>query len=575
MTTNHKKSGSKSMTATIPEIEIINTDILVIGGGSAGCMAAIAASDAAPNLDITILEKANIRRSGTLATGMDALNIVAVPGLSTPEEYVKGTDLDHLRGVIDEDLHYVLAEKSFATLKKLEGWGIEFEKDHTGKYVASPTFYGPYPGNFTILMEGLDLKLVLSREVAKRGITVHNHTLTTSLLSDNISVFGSCGFNIRNGKFIVCSAKAVIMATGGCGRFGMPSSGYMYGTFDFPGNAGDGYSMAYRAGAQLRNFEYVQHFVEVKKLNVPLGKGYDSEAETKMINERGEEIEWRDGSDKDEIKLLLSGESVYERFSHLPEEDIQRIEEIWFNSERKHSIISYFRERKIDIRKNDIEYGFEDISLCSGHGSSGIKVDTETATTLKGLYAAGDVACVPVQYLSGAFVYGEIAGQSAAKHADQCHTWKIDHELIQNQADKMFAQLNRSDGITPKDFELKIRNMISEYLAPPRNAEKLKTALKFIEKFKKEDLDKLKVEDLHELGKAVEARFILDCAEMTARSAIKRQETRWGKSDYRSDFPERDDKSWLKFVDLKMDQKTGEMIIFASPVKRRKGKEQK
>jgi succinate dehydrogenase/fumarate reductase flavoprotein subunit len=563
------------MTVKKPEIETIKTDILVIGGGSAGCMAAIAASDAAPDLDITILEKANIRRSGTLATGMDALNIVAVPGISTPEEYVKGADLDHLRGIIEEDLHYVLAEKSFAMLKKLEQWGVEFEKDDTGQYVGTPTFYGPYPGNFTIPMAGLDLKLILSREVAKRRITVLNHTITTSLLSDNNSVYGSCGFNIRNGKFIVCSAKAVIMAAGGCGRFGMPSSGYMYGTFDFPGNAGDGYSMAYRAGAQLRNFEYVQHFAEIKKLNVPLGKGYDSECETKMINDRGEEIEFHDGSDENEVKLLISGESVYERFSHLPEEDIKKIEEIWFNSERKHSIISFFRERKIDIRKDDIEYGFEDISLCSGHGSSGIKVDTETATSLKGLYAAGDVACVPVQYLSGAFVYGEIAGQSAAKYAEKCNTREIDHELIQKQADKIFAQLDRSDGIKPKDFELKLRNMITEYLAPPRNAEKLETALKWIKKFRNEDVENLKVEDLHELGKAVEARFILDCAEMTARSALKRKETRWGKSDYRSDFPERDDENWLKFVDLKMDQKTGEMIIFTSPIKRRKSRESK
>ena len=106
-----------------PEIEIIETDVLIIGGGSAGCMAAIAAHDEAPDLNITILEKAHTRRSGTLATGMDALNVVAVPGLSTPEDYVKGIDLDHTHGVIDEDLHYVLAEKSYAMLKKLEAWG--------------------------------------------------------------------------------------------------------------------------------------------------------------------------------------------------------------------------------------------------------------------------------------------------------------------------------------------------------------------------------------------------------------------------------------------------------------------
>ena len=536
-------------------------------------MAAIAARDAAPDLDISILEKANIRRSGTLATGMDAMNIVAVPGISTPDEYVNGVDLDHLRGVIDEDLHYVLAERSFGILKKLEGWGIEFSKDHTGNYAALATFYGPYPGNFTILMEGLDLKLILAREVAKRGIAVYNHTLTTSLLADGTCVSGACGLNTRSGEFFVFNAKAVIMTAGGCGRFGIPSSGYMYGTFDFPGNAGDGYSMAYRAGAELRNFEYVQNFVEVKKLNVPLGKGYDEEAETIMLNERGEEIEWRDGWDEDEVKLLLSGESVYERFSHLPENEIQGIENIWFNSERQHPIISYFRERNIDIRKDDIEYGYEDISLCSGHGSSGIKVDTETATSIQGLYAAGDVACVPVQYLSGAFVYGEVAGQEAVKFAENAQDRDVDQDFAQKHADNIFAQLDRPAGIKPKEFEQELRTVITKYLAPPRTAEKLEEGLEAIRTFRKRDIDKLVAEDLHELGKAVEARCILDCAEMTARSALIRQETRWGKSDYRSDFPERDDKNWLKFVDLKMDQKTGEMNIFTSPVKRRKGKE--
>ena len=559
-----------------PEIEIIETDVLIIGGGSAGCMAAIAAHDEAPDLNITILEKAHTRRSGTLATGMDALNVVAVPGLSTPEDYVKGIDLDHTHGVIDEDLHYVLAEKSYAMLKKLEAWGVGFEKDDTGQYVGTPVFYGSYPGDkFTIPMAGLDLKLILSREVAKRKITVLNHTIVTSLLSDSKKVYGACGFNIRTGKFSACSAKAVILSSGGCGRFGMPSSGYMYGTFDFPGNAGDGYSMAYRAGARMRNFEYVQHVAETKRLNVPLGKEYDTEFDTIMVNEMGEDVTVHEGSDDDNVQALLSGQTMYEKFSHLPEEAIKQIEEIWFASERKHPIISFFRERKMDIRKDPVEVGFEEIALCSGHGSTGIKVDTDTSTTVKGLYACGDVACVPNQYLTGAFVYGEIAGQSAVQHAKKSNTKKIDQETIQKQAERILAQAERVDGIKPNDFELKVRTIITEYLTPPRSTEKLKTALQWIKRFREEDVDCLKVEDWHELSKAVEVRFILDCAEMTARSSLKRNETRWGVSDYRSDFPERDDANWMKFVDLEVDHKTGEMVVSTSPVKDRENTEVK
>ena len=415
------------------EIDIIETDVLIIGGGSAGCMAAIAAHDDAPDLNITIFEKAHMRRSGTLATGMDALNVVAVPGLSTPEDYVKGVDIDHTHGVIDEDLHYVLAEKSFAMLKKLEAWGVGFEKDDTGQYVGTPVFYGDCPGDkFTIPMAGIDLKLILSKNVSKRKIKVLNHTITTSLLADSEKVYGACGFNLRTGKFIACSAKSVVLASGGCGRFGIPSSGYMYGTFDFPGNAGDGYSMAYQAGARMRNFEYVQHFAETKKLNVPMGKEYDTELDTIFVNEAGEDVNVHEGSDEDNIRALLSGQTMYEKFSHLPEEAIRQIEEIWFASERKHSIISFFRERNMDIRKDPVEVGFEKIALCSGHGSAGIKVGIDTATTVKGLFACGDVACVPNQYLTGAFVFGEIAGTSAVQHAKLGPAKKLDRETIQN-----------------------------------------------------------------------------------------------------------------------------------------------
>jgi len=139
----------------------------------------------------------------------------------------------------------------------------------------------------------------------------------------------------------------------------------------------------------------------------------------------------------------------------------------------------------------------------------------------------------------------------------------------------IFDQIERADGIKPNDFEMKLRKIITEYLTPPRSAKKLQTALKWIKRFREEDVDCLKVEDLHELSKAVEVRFILDCAEMTTRASLKRNESRWGLSDYRIDFPERDDENWLKFVDVEIDQNTGEMVLSTSPVKKRDSREAK
>ncbi len=151
-----------------------------------------------------------------------------------------------------------------------------------------------------------------------------------------------------------------------------------------------------------------------------MGKEYDTDLDTPVVNEMGEAVNVHEGSDEGNVKALLSGQNMYENFTHLPEEAIKKIEEIWFASERKHPIISFFRERKMDIRKDPVEVGFEEIALCSGHGSAGIKVGTSAATTIKGLFACGDVASVPSQYLTGAFVYGEIAGQSAVTYAKDC-----------------------------------------------------------------------------------------------------------------------------------------------------------
>jgi len=548
-------------------MKILKTDVLIIGGGSAGCLAAIAAKDADPGLDVTIFEKANIKRSGSLATGMDALNIVAVPGISTPEEYVEDVGRSLLHGVIDEELQYLLAERSFAMLKKLEQWGIAFEKDDEGQYVVKDLFSAG--GKFTVPMDGWNLKPILAREVTSRKIKVLNHTMATSVISDFKRVHGATGLNVRTGEFIACSAKATILTSGGCSRFGLPTSQYLFGTFDFPGNAGDGYAMAYRAGADLAGFEYVQYWTEVKELNTPLGKYYLDKLGVKDIDASGKEIV--DSDDPEYlVRLLLSGGGpVYERFSHLPEETLKKIEQIIFSSERKLPILSFFKERGLDIRRDLIEYDFEDFCLCGGHGASGVKIDSNAMTSLQGLYAAGDVAYVPWQMLTGAFVFGDIAGQSAANYAKTCGGSETNWDFVRKEEKKVFSPMNRSHGIKPSIFEFKLRRVITQYLAPPRNEAKLKTALRWIKRFKTEDINQLKADDWHELGRAIEAEFILDCAEMNARSALERKETRWDVHDYRSDYPERDDKNWLKHVLIRIDPKTWEMTILTNPVKRK------
>lgn len=554
-------------------MEILKTDVLIIGGGAAGCLAAIAVKDADPSLDVTIFEKAHIKRSGSLATGMDALNVVAVPGISTPEEYVKGKAKHRLKGIVDEELHYLLAEKSFAMLKKLEQWGIEFEKDDKGQYAVKNKF--SRMGKFLVPMYGWNLKPILAREVTSRKTRVLNHTMATSLISDFETVHGATGLNVRTGEFTACSAKATILTSGGCSRFGLPSSGYLFGTFDFPGNAGDGYAIAYRAGATLAGFEYVQAWIDAKDLETPLGKYYLDRLGVKYLDASGNEIPNSDPSidpiDPPEFKvqfLLSGGGPLYEKFSHLREETIKKIEQTIFSSERRIPILSFFKERGLDIRRDPIEYDTIAVNLCGGHGMSGVKIDSNARTSLQGLYAAGDVAYVPWQLLTGALVFGDIAGQSAANYVKTCGSPEINWDLVHKEEKRVFSFMNKSHGIKPSMFEFKLRRVITQYLAPPRSEVKLMTGLRWIRRFRTEDIQRLKADDWHELGRAIETEFILDCAEMNARSALERKETRWGLNDYRFDFPERDDKNWLKHVLVKIDPEEGEMTILTSPVKR-------
>ncbi|NIR86405.1 fumarate reductase/succinate dehydrogenase flavoprotein subunit, partial [Candidatus Bathyarchaeota archaeon] len=232
---------------------------------------------------------------------------------------------------------------------------------------------------------------------------------------------------------------------------------------------GDGYAMAYRAGAALAGFEYVQYWTEVKELNTPLGKYYLDKLGVKDLDASGNEIP--DSDDPEYlVRLLLSGGGpVYEKFSHLPEETLKKIEQIIFSSERKLPILSFFKERGLDIRRDLIEYDFEDFCLCGGHGASGVKIDSNAKTSLQGLYAAGDVAYVPWQMLTGAFVFGDIAGQSAANYAKTCGVPEINWDFVHKEEKRVFSPMNRSHGIKPSMFEFKLRRVITQYLGPPRN----------------------------------------------------------------------------------------------------------
>jgi succinate dehydrogenase/fumarate reductase flavoprotein subunit len=569
---------------------LAKTDVLIIGGGAAGCFAAIKAKDQAPDLDITIVEKAHIRRSGSLTTGMDSLNVVCLPEECPPRSYVECINRTALNGIIDQDLQYILAERSYSIVKDLEDWGVEFAKVD-GKYDMKAR---KGIGNiFLPIVNSQELKVTLAAQVVKRNVNIINHSMVTSLLSNPQRVFGATVLNTRNGSFSVIRAKAVILTTGSCGRFGLPSSGYLFGTFDFPGNAGDGYSMAYHVGAELTNMEYCHYFLGIKDVYAPPAKFHQAfpglsiipeKARIRRVNskgvnvtkhtkERGYSEYWEINPEYwDSLNFFKGEEPWFLDATQLSKSMIKAFEKTMFRSERRFAIKQFFEERGLKLDVDLIELGRVPSQICGGHGISGVVIDKDAKTTVEGLYAAGDVAAVGRQMLVGAFVFGSIAGIVAAKNAGKGSHTEINEEEVDQYRERLFEPLWRKEGLTPANFEVKLRRKIREYIDPPRNKKKLMIALRWIERLRKEDLPCLAVRDFHELGRAIEGEFILDCAEMVARASLTRKESRWGIFDYRSDFPNRDDENWLKKIIVKKCLETNDMRILVRPVSTNKSK---
>ncbi len=524
----------------------VRTDIVIIGGGSAGCLAAIRAKELNPRLEVVILEKGEIRRSGALAMGMDALNIVAVPGVDTPETYVEAAGIA-AGGIMDQTPSYVMAKRSYALMQKLEKWNVRFIKDEDGNY----TMLKIHPkGKFCAAMDEPDLKVVLARKVREAGAKVLNRIMATSLLTHSGQAVGVFGFNVRTGESVVVQAKAIILSNGGCSRFTVPNSGYLNGTFDYPGNSGEGYAMAYRAGATLTGMEYTHQTTLIKDISCPL-LYITTTRGAKVVNALGQLLgngqipgskmaeEYREG--RGPVFIDMRG---------LPEKNIKEIEQILFNTERPLQK-RFFAQRGIDFRTSPIELYPTEFQLCGGHGLSGLVVNERAETTLPGLYACGDVASVPRQHLTGAFVFGEVAAEEAVKRADLPWT-NIDENKIRQEEERLFKPFS---GVVPSpislhDLEYKARRIIGDYAAPPKNEYKLDQCLRWVERLRNE-LAAARARDYHELGKIWEIDAILECAALSATASKVRKESRWGVAHVRADYPGRNDDEWLKHVDLR------------------------
>ncbi|ALS25807.1 oxidoreductase [Paenibacillus sp. 32O-W] len=537
-------------------------DVVIVGGGTGGTMAAIKAKEADPSLRVLVLDKADIRRSGAISMGMDGLNNAVIPGKATPEEYtLEITESND--GIIDQRAVYRQASECYEIVKELDSWGVDFEKDAEGNY---EVYRVHRKGRYVLPMpKASDLKLILAKKVKRMRCKVVNRVMATRLLTRGNRVAGVLGVDVTNGDFIIVRAKAVVLTAGAAGRMGLTDSGYLYSTYENPTNSGEGFAMAYHAGVELTGIECYQINPTMKDYNGPACAYVAGPFGGYTANAKGERVTgcdyWSGELIMNMWKMANKGEwPLYLKLTHLDDQTISKIESILHYNERP-SRDRFHAGRGKNYRTDMVELHFSEVGLCSGHSAAGVLVDHEAQTSMAGLFAAGDMASVPHQYLLGALTFGKIAGTNAARYAAHAEQLEPDPAQIEAERERVYRPLRNPEGVPHAQVETKIRRIVTQYLMPPKTTVKMDIALEKIEHFRQVDLQLLGARDPHELGRALEVHSIVDCAEMMARASLFRKESRWGFYHYYLDYPERDDANWLKRVVIRKGD-NGQMLLY-------------
>ena len=536
------------------EAERITADVLVIGGGTAGCAAALELGRAGKR--VLVVEKANIRRSGCLAAGVNALNAYITRG-HTPQDYVDYARRD-AAGIIRGDLELTMSEGLNEAARELEDLGLVILKDENGEYVAR--------GQRNIKINGENIKPILARAVdAQENVRVLNHVAVTDYLLDGERVVGAVGFGVRDGAAYVFRAAATIIATGGAAGLYRPNNpGFSRHKMWYPPfNTGAGYAMGIEAGAEMTTFEMRFIALRCKDTIAPTGTIAQG-AHAPQVNARGENYEKKYGLTTSERVWGTTQENLEGRgpcylategISEQAEQDLYRA---YLNMAPSQTL--RWIESGAGPATQSVEVEGTEPYVVGGHTASGYWVDTDRATTLPGLFAAGDVAggC-PQKYVTGALVEGKIAARAAARFADgdPAGTESLPASAeAQAQAaiGRYRAFLSRDAAASPftcDELEEAMQKVMDEYAGGIStryrfNFAQLALAAKQIAQLKPL-ADGLAAQDPGELMRIYELRERLTVCEALIAHLGARHETRWHSFDENTDYPQASD-DWLCYV---------------------------
>lgn len=536
----------------IEKRQILHTDVLIIGGGTAGCYAALTLCEQT-DVNVIIAEKANIRRSGCLAAGVNALNAYITKG-HTPQFYVDYAKKD-AEGIVRDDLLLTMSQRVNAVTKRLEKLGLAILKDAQGEYVAR--------GSRNIKINGENIKPILADAVRQLDrVQVINHLNITDYLVRDNQILGAFGFSIADGTAYEIRAKAVICATGGASGLYRPNNpGFSrHKMWYSPFNTGAGYAMGIRAGAEMTTFEMRFIALRCKDTIAPTGT-IAQDVGAKQINAKGSVYETKYGLTTSQrlygtVKETQEGRGpCYLQTKEITSEQNMSLFKAYLNMAPSQTL-KWIEDGKTPSQQN-VEIEGTEPYIVGGHTASGYWVDTKRETTIHHLYAAGDVAggC-PQKYVTGALAEGEIAAQAIAESGVLDETDRLstveEEQLLQDKADEYNRFLQRSDAFfTVEQLEEAMQKVMDAYAGGigsqyQYNEKQLDLATDKITQL--ETLSHtLQAKDWHELMFVYELQERLTVCQVLIAHLKARKETRWHCFAENLDYPEQK-AEWEKYV---------------------------
>jgi succinate dehydrogenase/fumarate reductase flavoprotein subunit len=520
-------------------MDIIKTDILVIGGGIAGCFAAIHASEMGKG--VVLLDKATIRRGGSVGPGMDHVFIGIHPETITLEE-AKEEAIRRVKELLDPNVVLTLYKEAHKRVLDLEKFGVKVREDDGSYFI----WKIPERKFYLVSYRGVDTKVKLAEAVGKTKTNVVERTMAVDLLTHKGTAVGVVALNVRDGKITTILSKATILCTGEAGRQYLEPDG-LFLTYHPTTNTGDSEAMAYRAGAKLANMEYI--YMDYTSLRAGGGiagiKPFDKMGI--LVNRKGEQVLKREDSTRRGFvmaKEIAEGRGpLYWDFRHLPEDVLK-----WYDREMDHEYPitkEWFKQRGLDLKKDLIPVQLVPTAIIGG-----LVVNEKFETSMRGLYAAGS-ATAYVMGLTEAAVCGHIAAESASNYASETGEIICQEQEVKGIESQIMALMKKSKGILPADLELAVRSIPTDYVGYFKSGGLMEKGLETLLELRKACLPSLKARNPHELMRCLEVRNIFDMIEMHIRASLMRKETRLRRvglhPHYRVDYPETDP-NWEKLI---------------------------